>query len=678
MSIYEKIFDHAKEGIVITNRKGYIITVNTAFTNISGYSQEEVLGKRPSILKSGCHDFKFFVEMWARIHADGSWIGEIWNQRKNGELYPTWLQIYALRNDQIDISYYVGIFMDITERKKLEEHMRLFERLFENASEGIMITDTKGVIQFVNHSFSKTTGYSVEEALGKKPNLLHSGRQDKMFYVNMWASLHDTGKWQGEIWNRRKNGEIYPEWLSINTVLDESGNINNYVGTFTDITERKESEEHLFYLAHHDILTGLPNRYFFNECLNHALIQAKINHNIMAVLFLDLDRFKLINDSMGHSTGDQFLIYIANKLKKCVRKTDLLARLGGDEFTILITDVWDNRDIRQVSQKILDVLSEPILMGEQEFSISVSIGISIYPKDGDDVETLLKNADSAMYQAKANGKNRFYFYTPDLVKNNSRKSVIEQGLRKALERGEFELYYQPQFKIPEQKIVALEALIRWHHPIIGEISPNEFIPIAEENGVIVNIGKWVIWEACRQNKRWQDQGYEPMKIAVNLSVRQFQSKDLIETLQQILKVTGLPPCYLELEITESISMQHIESIVPIIQEIRGLGIEVSIDDFGTGYSSLSYLIQYPIHALKIDQAFIRQIHSNPNNGVILKGIVDIAHGLKLTVIAEGVEMKEELTFLIEQGCDMVQGYLLSKPLPPTEIEQMFLITGSVK
>lgn len=667
LTIYKKIYDLIDEGVIVTDKKGYIISVNRAFTDTTGYQFEEVADRNPNILNSGKHGPEFYIMMWSSIHETGEWEGEIWNKRKNGEVYPEWLKVTAVRNEKGEITNYLGVFSDISIRKNDEKNLRLFKRMFENTSEGIMITDTQGNILSVNPAFTETTGYSGQEVLGKNPNILNSGRQGKEFYINMWSSIHETGRWEGEIWNRRKNGEIYPEWLSINAVRDEYGNITNYVGIFTDITERKQVEDHFKYLAHYDTLTGLPNRFLFNKELDRAIDQTEPGQ-ILAVLFLDMDRFKLINDTLGHTAGDRVLKELAKRLKKVVREQDIIARLAGDEFTILLTDLEDYEEVVSVVKRIITAGSEPYILQGKEFFVSISIGISLYPEHGDNNEDLIKNADSAMYRAKKKG-NGYQFYNFDMKKTDERIVLLKNGLYRVIEQEELSIYYQPQIDVENRKIIGLEALIRWNHPNLGIVSPDEFIPVAEETGLIVQIGEWMLKEVCLQYQRWKEKGCAPSKISVNLSVRQIQDKNLVDTIRRIVRETKIAPDCLELEITESMSMVNMESILNILESIKSLNVRLSIDDFGTGHSSLSYLARLPVDTLKIDKSFVQNL-SDSENVSIVRAIIDMAHALNLQVIAEGVETEEAFQFLQKHGCDMVQGFLFATPLRLEEVEKM--------
>lgn len=667
--IYQSIFDYSSEGIIETDNKGVIIAVNPSFIKTTGYSEEEVIGKRPNILSSGIHPLKFYIHMWAALYEKGQWSGEIWNKRKNGEIYPEWLTITAIKDENEKLINYTGIFTDISVYKKNESDLRLYERVFAASLEGIMITDKRGVIVSVNPSFTTLTGYTRVEVIGETPSILNSGRQNTDFYINMWSSIHEKGFWKGEIWNKKKSGEVYPEWLSISTIYDKNQETINYVGVFSDITERKESEEYLKYLANYDTLTDLPNRVLFKARLEVAIENAKRYDKKVAILFLDLDRFKGINDTLGHNVGDYVLKQVAERLSQNVRKSDTVARLGGDEFTIILPEIKNEDVAISVVNKIFKALTYPFFYKEQELFITTSIGITFYPDDAISIENLLKNADSAMYKAKEQG-NRFALYTPEINDKLSRDRIIEQGLHKALDRAELTIYYQPQIDLKTKKIIGLEALLRWIHPELGYVSPAEFIPVAEQTGLIVPIGEWVIKEACRKNKDWQEKGYPSITLAVNLSARQFMDSNLVPTIIRILKETKLDPKYLDLEITESISIYNINKIIQILTELKAIGVNVSIDDFGTGHSSLSYLKSFPITHLKIDKSFVDDIVSDKSNLVIIKAIIEMAHGLDLKVIAEGVESKEQLLYLEKLNCNAAQGYIFSRPLPTLEIEKL--------
>jgi diguanylate cyclase (GGDEF)-like protein/PAS domain S-box-containing protein len=515
----------------------------------------------------------------------------------------------------------------------------------------------------VNPAFTRITGYTLEEAIGQSPRIMASGRHDAAFYESMWNSIIESGYWQGEIWDRRKNGEVYPKWLSIVTVKDNHENILNYIAVFSDISERKAADDRIHFMAHYDALTGLPNRVLLHDRIFQAITVAPRFDRKVAILFLDLDRFKTINDTLGHSIGDLLLQSVAERLKSCIRSSDTIARLGGDEFIVVLPDLLEGAYAASVAQKILDIISTPFLIRDVELNTSASIGISLYPDDGRSNEDLIVNADVAMYRSKESGRNNYHFFIPEMNDSAYERLTMENSLRRALERREFVLHYQPQVNSETGRIIGAEALVRWQHPEMGLVPPGMFIPIAEESGLIVAIGEWVLREACRQNKAWQDEGLSPFPVAVNLSTAQFRQKNLTTLLVDVLKETGLDPRWLELEITESGIMQGGEAVVKTLHSLKQMGLKLSIDDFGTGYSSLSYLKRFPLDKLKIDQSFVRDITTSQDDAAIVIAIIGMARSLKLRVIAEGVETRGHLDFLTSNGCAEIQGYYFGKPEP---------------
>jgi diguanylate cyclase (GGDEF)-like protein/PAS domain S-box-containing protein len=551
---------------------------------------------------------------------------------------------------------------NVNQVRESEKQLRLSARVFVNSMEAIVITDTDNNIIQVNKAFTEITGYSHEEVIGKNPRILKSGAQGPDFYREMWEILLRTGSWQGELMDRRKSGEIYPKWLSITVVRNEKGDITNYIALFSDITERKASYERIQHLAHFDALTNLPNRALLNDRLELAIAEAKRYQKKLAIVFLDLDRFKNVNDSLGHHAGDVLLQAVAERLKSCVREIDTVSRLGGDEFVILLNGITDTNDVANVAQKVVNIIALSFNLDGHEVHIGTSIGIGIYPDNGQDSPTLFKNADAAMYHAKESGRNNFQFFSSAMNDKAFEQISLENDMRRALKNNEFFLHYQPQIDIPTGRIVGIEALIRWQHPDKGLISPAQFIPLAEGCGLINPIGEWVLETACIQNKRWQDEGLIKVPIAVNLSALQFRQKDIKETIAQALRGARLEPGYLELEITEGITMKEIENTVRTLHEIKQMGVLISIDDFGTGYSSLSYLKRFPIDKLKVDQSFVRDITADPDDAALVRTIIGIGHSLRLKVIAEGVETEAQLAFLQEYRCDEVQGYYFSRPL----------------
>ncbi len=557
------------------------------------------------------------------------------------------------------------------EKTQTEQRLRQSAAVFKSTVEGVIITDHQEKIVDVNQAFESITGYQREEIIGLTPRILKSERHDMSFYRDMWKSLSETGQWRGEVWNRRKCGEVYPEWLNISSIHDGSGALTNYVAVFSDITSIKRSEEELDHLAHHDALTDLPNRLLFNSRLRQAIKHAKREDSVLAVLFVDLDRFKNINDSLGHSAGDSLLQQLAVRLKGALRLDDSVARISGDEFVILLEQIGDSENTAVAVEKIMKVFDEPFRLDEHQISITASIGISLYPMNGEDASTLLRHADTAMYRAKNEGRNSYQFYTREMTSSAFERVVMENALRGALEREEFQLAYQPQIHLQSGHLTGLEALIRWHHPELGVVAPSKFIPLAEETGLIHDIGAWVLQTACRQGKSWQDKGYDFGRIAVNVARPQLQRSDFLDTVKGVLEQSGLSAANLELEVTEGAVVENTEHAVQQLRALGDLGLRLSIDDFGTGYSSMSYLKLLPIHKLKIDQSFVRDIPFDRNDMAISEAIIALGHALDLHVIAEGVETEPQAEFLSEKGCLEAQGYLYCKPLPAEEIEARY-------
>jgi diguanylate cyclase (GGDEF)-like protein/PAS domain S-box-containing protein len=578
-----------------------------------------------------------------------------------------------VRDDLGKVIGIAGVGRDISEQVRSREKLRLSATVLESTREGVMVTDANGILVAVNHAFTEITGYSESEALGRHPRMLQSGRQERDFYQAMWASIGETGHWQGEIWNRDRRGKIYPEWLTISAVRNAEGETVNYVGVFSDISHIKQSEAKLERLAHYDPLTDLPNRLLLTSRLRHAIDKAERGKTELAVLFLDLDNFKHVNDSLGHPAGDELLRVIAKRLQTRIREGDTLARLGGDEFVVVLETLRRSDEAAMVAQSVIQLMEEPFMLpGGHEIYIGVSVGISLYPDNGQDATQLIRNADTAMYLAKSQGRNTYRFYTSALTAAANQRLNLESKLRRALERGEFVLHYQPQVSIPDGRIVGMEALLRWHHPEEGLIPPLRFIPLAEETGLIQPIGKWVLRTACAQLRAWVDQGMPLLTMAVNLSPRQFAQPDLVEQVREALEFGELPAQYLELEITESAIMDSGEKARTTLKALKDLGITLSIDDFGTGYSSLAYLKQLPIDKLKIDKSFVDGIPDDRNDAAITATIISMAKNLNLSVLAEGVETEAQRHFLSEPGCDAYQGYLFSRPLPAADIAAMCL------
>ena len=563
----------------------------------------------------------------------------------------------------------VGMTRNVTKRKLVEEQLSLAATVFANSLEGVLITDINGTIIEINNSFSDITGYSRQEVLGHNPRLLKSGRHGDAFYEDMWAALLNEGRWQGELWNRRKDGSIYPQFTTVSSVYDDNGSIRYYVSVFSDISQQKKDEAKLAHMAFHDPLTDLPNRIQLKSQLEQELYHAQRLGSGLAVVFLDVDHFKHINDSAGHLIGDEVLCEISTRLSTRLRVEDMVARIGGDEFVVILNDVVDIDAATTIVNKLMEIFAEPLTVSTgDQLRLTGSIGIALYPDDGEDSDTLLRNADAAMYRAKRGGRNNYAFYTEALTKQSVDHLRLQGVLHKALDEEQFFLTYQPQIEIATGSLVGFEALVRWQHPTRGLVSPGEFIPVADRIGLLADIGLLVLREACTQGKRWLQSGYQFGRIAVNVAGCQLQREGFVESVRKVLAETGFPASALELEVTEGFVMQNPEQAIETLLQLRALGIELAIDDFGTGYSSLSYLKRLPLNKLKIDRSFVRDIPDDNDNKAIAEAIIAMGKALSLRVIAEGVETSEQARFLESAGCEFAQGYLFSRPEPAANIE----------
>lgn len=549
------------------------------------------------------------------------------------------------------------------ERDIANQELKLAASVFKETAEAIIICDAKRRIVRVNPAFSQITGYSAKETIGQTPSLFISGKHPQIFYESFWQAIDQTGSWQGEMWDKRKNGEIFPVWQTITAVCDQQGQVKQYISVFNDITSQKHAEEQIYHLAHFDILTGLPNRSLFIEQLQLAMEKAQREQQSLALLFMDLDHFKLINDSADHCAGDILLTQVAERLRKFVNDKVIISRLGGDEFTILIKNVEDDHQIKTLAQKILTQMSTPFKLDAIEVMVSASIGYCSYPKDAESAYELLKNADIAMYKAKEAGSKKYQRYHPQMNGKAQQRLQIEQELRIAIKEEQFVLHYQPQVQLSSHQVIGCEALVRWDHPQKGLLGPAYFIDIAEQSGLIVPLGNWILEAACLQFIRWQQQGINLAHVAVNLSARQFINHDLEKAVIRVLDKTGMNPSQLELELTESMLMENVEQTIDTMNRLKTMGIQLSIDDFGTGYSSMAYLKHFPIDKLKIDKSFINGLPNTSQDAAIVNSTISLAHGLGLTVIAEGVETAQQLNYLKAHACEEIQGYYFSIPYP---------------
>ena len=666
-TLFRTLFESSNDGVVLIN-KDAIIDLNRAAFQLFAIEPTQSLSElnlswlQPGQQPDGVPSNATLLAKIEESISTGSQHCEWQFKALNGKSFPAELAIDVAHLGNTSIVQLT--VRDISRRKQAETSMQLANQAFENSLEGISITDANGDILTVNSSFTTITGYALDEVVGRNPRLLSSGRQTREFYDDMWHSIDESGKWQGEIWNIRKNGEIYPQWLTISRVCDDHGNVTNYVGVFSDISERKSAEERILHQVYYDQLTDLPNRVLFTDRLNQVMGMAKRRQDHhFAVMFLDLDRFKLINDSMGHDAGDQLLQQAAHRLRGAVRESDTVARMGGDEFTIVLSEIASPQHASSVAQKILDAFHPPFRLNGEDVYVSVSIGISVYPDDGNNIEILLKNADMAMYRAKSAGGSWYELYDEGLGTQASQRLVMETALHKALDRNQLELHYQPQFDCDSGRLIGFEALLRWRHPERGLLAPEAFLGIAEETGLIIPIGEWVMHTACMQAQTWRKEFPGHRLMAVNLSGRQFHSHDLARQISAALQHSGLPHFCLELEITESVVMQNLETSIGIMHQLAELGVQFSIDDFGTGHSSLAYLKKLPIHGLKIDRTFIRDLATDPDDAAIVSAIIAMANKLGLRVVAEGIEDRAQLGLLKAYKGIVGQGYLLGRPVP---------------
>jgi diguanylate cyclase (GGDEF)-like protein/PAS domain S-box-containing protein len=644
---------------------------NPAAERMFGYRSEEALGRSP---------YDFLIPPQARQHVRGalSWqtagdetirvVNEILT--KDGRtIWCEWFNT-VMRDSNGKATRVLAMAQDVTERLAAEQQQRLWSHVLSHSVEGIFICDPEQRILKVNSAFERITGYSAEEAVGRTPRMLHSGRQDRAFYSAMWNTLLATGTWSGEIWNRRKNGELYLEWLSISLVKDEHQSLAHFVGIFSDITARKAAEERVARLARFDALTDLPNRVLLIDRLEQAIRTAQRGATQVGVAFIDLDRFKEVNDSLGHNAGDALLQELARRLTGAVREDDTVARMGGDEFVVVFQHLLDANNAKACVTKLLQALRPPFELEGHEITVTASVGIAMFPNDAHEALELLRNADAAMYQAKRDGRDRFHFYTGTLNRRALDTLSMENALRKALERGEFVLHYQPQVCVATGELIGTEALIRWNHPEKGLIMPGAFIPIAEERGLIRAIDEWVAQEAVRQLAAWGKGAFRGVPIAVNVSTMPFHEKDFVERIARMIAACRIDPRLLELELTESLMMKDVDSSVDVMRKLSAMGIRLSIDDFGTGYSSLNYLRRLPIHKIKIDQSFVKEMTRHSEGSRLVSGIVALAKSLGLKVLAEGVETSEQLQLLTGQGCDEAQGFLFSPAVPVAQFEQL--------
>ncbi|BAL23882.1 EAL domain-containing protein [Azoarcus sp. KH32C] len=656
------IFDNAHVGIAYI-RGRQILKCNQRMAEIFGYDgPEELSGQRTLMLYPSADTWREQgIRLYHQLEARGFSEEEVELRRRDGQ--PVWCYRVGRPIDPTEPhGGSIWAYSDISAQKRQQHQLELASTVFDNSSEALLICDRDNRIVSVNRAFTRITGFSAAEAIGQTPSILRSGRHDDAFYREMWDTLLSSDHWEGEIWDRRRNGEIYPKWLSISVVRDEPGQVTHYVAAFSDVTLRKHAEERAQFLARHDVLTGLPNRMLLRERFEQSAEHARRTHRKLALLFLDLDHFKRVNDSLGHPVGDAMLIAVAERLRVAVYGTDMIARLGGDEFVILLENVEHAEDIAKVAAKIDRCMQAPISVGGQLLSTSFSIGVAVFPSDGQDFDTLLQRADTAMYHVKESGRGTFSHFDEQMNVQASERLSLHARLRQAIDGDEFALVFQPQVNLRDGRVFGAEALLRWNPREGGAVGPDRFIPVAEESGLILPIGEWVIRQAFHQARRWLDAG-TPMQLSINVSGLQIYRSDLLATLTAVQRDTGVPPQMIEIELTESTLMEDVQTVREVLDALKRAGYSLSIDDFGTGYSSLAYLKKFPIHRLKIDRSFVTDLCTNPEDQAIARAVIQIGHALNLRVIAEGVETAEQMSLLKQHGCHEGQGYFFGRPVP---------------
>ncbi len=661
LSAFRYGIENSDNSIVITDINRNIEYVNEAFEHYSGYKKEEVIGENPSILKSNLVEDEVYKDMNETLDAGKKWQGELVNKRKDGSLIYERASIVPIFMDN-ELVQYLAIKLDITEYIKQQKILKQSAIVYETIGDGIVITNKDKKIVSVNQAFRKIFGYSEEELLGKEPMVITAIKQDIVFYKKMWQKLLSQGRWSGRMDNKAKNGKTIPIWLTIAVVKNDQGKIQNFIVVYTNLEEIIKMEKKAEYLAYHDSLTHLPNRASFERKIVDILELAKESQKQVPILFIDLDRFKIINDTLGHHIGDEMLIELAQRIQKILGKNDHLARIGGDEFVITLDFGKDKKDAAVLAKKILSVIREPININDYHLNTTASIGIAVYPDDGLDRHDIVKHADAAMYYAKDKGKDNYQFYSQQLSLDVEERLDLEQELVHALERNELILYYQPQYYLSSRKISGAEALLRWHNKRLGWVSPDTFISIAEETGTIVDIGYFIFEEACKEFVRWREEGLDIESISINISSIQFREDDIVEKFKAIILKTGIPAHKIEIEITERFIMEYSTMNFTILEDLRNIGCKISIDDFGTGYSSLSYIKSLSLDTIKIDKSFISDLPEDTHDAEVSKAIIALSKSLNYSVVAEGIETVEQEAFLRKYKCDIGQGYYFARPM----------------
>lgn len=669
-SRYRQIVEYLHEGIWVINKSNHISFVNQALADILGYSRDEILGQ--SVFDfTNKEDIAHCKKILAtRVQGTGG-VYDFELVHKQGHTLPVTISSAPLYDSKGKFDGVVEGIIDISEQKQRELRLKMLSNAVEQSGSMVMISNRDGYIEYVNSRFCEVTGYTVEEVIGQQADIIRSENIEQDTVDEIWKTVTAGNDWHGELHTRKKSGELFWSLMTFSAITDDKNNISHYVAVIEDVSQIKEDQVKIEQLAYVDSLTGLANRVLLRDRLEQALKTIQRNNKKAALLYLDLDQFKRINDSLGHDVGDAVLMLVAERLRQNVRHQDTVARMGGDEFVVLLTDVDGMAGASAVARKILDSLAQPSRLLRHEIIVTPSIGITIAPDDSLNADILLKNADLAMYRAKALGRNNYQFFTEEMNARVLNHLMIENELRQAIAHDELLLYYQPQVSIKTGELIGVESLVRWQHPSKGLIGPDEFIEVAEETGLVIQLGEWVLRNACRQWRALEGKSKKPLKLAVNLSARQFKDPYLLEMIQNIMDKSDFKPIHLELEITETILMEHLDHALKVLERIKALGISISIDDFGTGYSSLNYLKRFPIDSLKIDKAFISDIPNDKDDMAISSAVIAMAHKLKLKVVAEGIETEAQLAFLKANNCDVGQGYLMGKPMLVEDFQKKF-------
>ncbi|MHC1758202.1 MAG: EAL domain-containing protein [Negativicutes bacterium] len=660
---FRKLIQSAPDAMVFVDPQGKIVLVNDQMKKMFGYEEIELKGKTVEKLISLNHidhagiRADFFANASAKAMEAGA---ELLAVHKDEHEFPVAVNLSQIATED-GLVVCVAV-RDITENKKNAQQSRLWAEILKNSGEGMFVTDAEANIILTNDAFVRISGYSTEEIIGQKPSLFKSDRHGREFYQIMWDSLLQTGYWQGEIWDRRKDGTVYPKWSTISRIIDDKQKVTHYIAVFNDITDRKEAEGRVRYLALYDNLTGLPNRSLLQDRLQSAIKHASRFKEKLAVIFMDLDNFKTINDSLGYTAGDELLQQVGKRLEDTCRSSDTVSRFGGDEFVILLPSGEHPLHAVHVAERMAQALNRPFDINGFSLKMTASIGICLYPDDGGDVDSLIRNADAAMNNIKENGRGNYRFYSMELNTLAAGRLSLINDLRLTLEQNEFVLHYQPKVNAISGKLTGVEALLRWNHPQKGMIPPLGFIAELEETRLIIPVSEWILKEVCRQQREWVQMGLGQIPVAVNVSAVQFQHPSFLETVKAFMGTCETWQC-IEFEVTEGVVLKNPAEAIEIMEKLKDMGLLLSLDDFGTGYSSLSYLRRLPIDKLKIDQSFVQEMMGNPKDIVIIKAILELSKGLKLKTIAEGVETKKQLSVLRSMGCDEVQGYYFAKPMP---------------